>query len=388
MEETGTYYKAEISKLKTVEDFTALLNRVVADMYPEANELLPIKKSSINYYALPTKQNRNYKEFTVNKKSGGERSIHTPTKGLKYIQRCITFLLEQLYVPHECASGFIKGKSIVDNATKHVGRQYVYNIDVKDFFPSIELHRIKTVLTFKPFEFPENIAFVIANICTINVDNKKAVLPQGAPTSPILSNIVTKKLDKQLLRLARKFLCQYSRYADDITFSANRNVFRKQEFKDDLQKIISENRFELKHSKCRLQNRDGHRQMVTGIVVNKKPNVRKDYIRNIRATLNNWEKLGYEKATEIFREHYHFDKGHVKKRKPEMINVISGKLDYMAMVRGHDDLLVKKYREQYLSLALSKSVGIPTGFDLEKVLDIWEKEGIEKANDMYNSMKS
>jgi RNA-directed DNA polymerase len=378
MEKEITYYKQKIQELKSRSDLTELLNEVVKDLFPDVDNLKPIRLTSINYYSLPNNQKRNYKEFSIKKKNGGERKINTPVRGLKYIQRCITYLLEQVYNPHPYACGFIKGRSIIDNAKVHVNRNYVYNVDVKNFFPGIELHRIKTVLTFKPFEFPENIAFTIANICTINDDNGKAVLPQGAPTSPILSNIICKRLDKQLSLLSRDFQCKYSRYADDITFSSSRNVFSSEEFQKHLTRIISENKFELKESKTRLQHRE-YRQMVTGIVVNEKLNVRKTYIRSVRAMLNNWEKLGYEKANEKFQEHYIQDKGHVKKSRPELLNVLAGKLDYISMVRGKEDFLVKKYWNQFMTVSLNKEMGMVPGMDLEQILDIWENDGIEKA---------
>ena len=155
-----------------------------------------------------------YHTFKLPKASGGERLIESPNKKISAIQHQLLSVLEEAYKPHPCAYGYISKRSAFKNACQHMGKKLVLNIDLKDFFPSIHFGRIKGIFQHKPFELPPNIASILANICCY-----KGHLPQGAPTSPILSNLVSAKMDKQFFNFARSKRCTYTRYADDITFS-------------------------------------------------------------------------------------------------------------------------------------------------------------------------
>jgi hypothetical protein len=273
--------------------------------------------------------------------------------------------------------GFVRERSIVDNAKIHVGNRYVYNIDLKDFFPSIDQARVWKTLQLKPLnlnkEFNINatsgdekqdssrldIANIIASLCCTEMEVerqnetgawekvKRNVIPQGAPTSPIISNIICQRLDYLLTGVAKRFGLKYSRYADDITFSSMHNVYITEgEFLKELHRIIAEQGFCIKESKTRLQ-KDGYRKEVTGLVVNEKVNVQKRYIKQLRMWLYFWEKFGYEKASTLFLKKFIADKGHLNNGKPDMTNVIAGKLDYLRMVKGADNEMYQKLKSRF-----------------------------------------
>lgn len=153
-----------------------------------------------------------YRTFEIKKKSGGMRDIRAPYPSLKTIQQWIyEYVLKKQYV-HGCAHGFRPRKSIVTNAKSHVENKCLLKLDLKDFFPSIKINKV--VQVFKEIGYTKTVSWLLATICCLDDE-----LPQGAPTSPALSNIVARHMDKRLYRLAKNFGYRYSRYADDISFS-------------------------------------------------------------------------------------------------------------------------------------------------------------------------
>jgi RNA-directed DNA polymerase len=351
--------KDQFAKLKSTGDLVDLINAVGNLLYPEDDQdklkamVKPIKLKTVTFYAnSQLSADKCYKEFTIKKKSGGERTIAAPVKPLKLIQSALNAILSAIYEPKSYVTGFVPHKSIVDNAKAHVNKNYVYNIDLVNFFPSIELHRVKAVLKLEPFSLNsierEKLAFLIARLCC-----KDGRLPQGSPTSPVLSNIVCQQLDRRLNGLAKSSNCRFTRYADDITFSANKDVFN-QKFKTELERIVKEQHFAINQKKTRLQGL-GYRQEVTGLIVNEKINVSKRYMGEVRAMLNNWDKKGYEAAEQRFLEVYISAKSHTKEgNKPSFKDVLWGKLQFLSMVRGQDDALVLRYVEQYRKLNPNK----------------------------------
>jgi RNA-directed DNA polymerase len=202
------------------------------------------------------------------------------------------------------------------------------------------------------------------------------VLPQGAPTSPVLTNIVCQKLDFLLTGVAKRFGLKYSRYADDITFSSMHNVYQpNSDFLKELYRLIANQNFYIKESKTRLQ-KDGYRKEVTGLLVNENVNVQKRYIKQLRMWLYYWERYGYERASYFFRKQYISDKGHVKDDKSSIAMVMLGKLNYLKMVKGEDNELYLKLKGRFQQLV---------NFDnpINKLLDIWENDGIIKAMELH-----
>lgn len=383
--------RTAFKEMQGKEDFLALLNVAKPLVYGE--HTIPFELKQLTWHSNPKLDIRRYKTFEVRKKSGDKRTIHAPQRGLKALQKTISFILQCVYTPHKSATGFIWDKSIVDNATIHAGSRYVYNTDLKDFFPSIDQARVWKCLQLKPFNLKDErlvIANMIAAICCTEMEVerknnigewekvKRNVLPQGAPTSPVITNIICQRLDFLLSAVAKRFGLNYSRYADDITFSSMHNVYQADsDFNKELHRIIVEQRFDIKESKTRLQ-KDGYRKEVTGLLVNEKVNVQKRYIKQLRQWLYYWEQYGYEKASVYFIQKYIAEKGHVKKGIPGMEYVIAGKLDYLKMVKGGENELYVKLKERF-----DKMNGVQNPMD--QLLTIWENQGIETAMNFFTT---
>ena len=309
-----------------------------------------------------------YTTFTLRKKSGKKRVIHVPEKLLKEIQQCLNVILGTYYKSRANVIGFIPGRSILCGAKKHVNKKFVYNIDLKDFFDYVDCSRVKIALA-KLFNWSNEeyyLPFYFAHLCCcdklvthLNMHGKvilisKRVLPQGAPTSPMLTNIVCQEMDNQLIVLAKKYKAVYTRYADDITFSCNTNIFDKNgSFCKELRQIIQrDNNFTINKSKTRLQTHSS-RQEVTGVVVNKKTNIPKQYIKQIRMWLYLWENYGRERAQNLFINDYLKDRGHVKHADAKIENVLGGKLDFLKMIVGAESNCYQKISSRYAKLLLS-----------------------------------
>src|SRR6185295_1316265 len=171
---------------------------------------------------------------------------------------------------------------------------------LEDFFPSIHFGRVKGMFMSKPYELPLTVARDLANICCHPVTK---TLPQGAPTSPVVSNMICGTLDFGLRKLAEEHHCTYTRYADDLTFSTTRKLFPKQivevidpldlkagwKIGDAVQQVIIANSFRINQKKVRLR-RLGQRFEVTGLVVGTGVNIPREYIRSVRGMLHAWEK--------------------------------------------------------------------------------------------------
>ena len=284
----------------------------------------------------------------MRKKSGGLREINAPCYQLGILLYIINIVLKAIYVPSPSVMGFTEGRSVVDNAKMHVGHHYVFNIDLKNFFPSIPQARVWARLQLPPFNFTKEIANVIAGICCHTDAEKNAcVLPQGAATSPLLTNAICDKLDRRMRGVAKRFGLHYSRYADDMTFSSMHNVYQENsDFRLEIKRIIEEQGFTMNDDKTRLL-RDGARQEVTGLTVNSIVNVSRKYISDLRWLLHLWETEGYAKAYSKFYPKYKKEKGYIKKGEPVMENVIGGKLNYLRMVRGTNNVAYQKLQARY-----------------------------------------
>lgn len=346
---------AAASKLETTHDLLNLLNRI--KMAELGDKGYPFIMPHLNYFIHPARNKKSYKTFHIPKKSGGVREISAPKTLLKSFLTYTNKLLQAFYDAPEYVTGFVPEKSVVDNAERHVGMNYVFNTDLKDFFPSITKSRVWATLKRPPFKFNDTIADAIAGLCCteVKIDGEKRwILPQGSPCSPILTNIVCRNLDRQLHRLAKKYNLRYSRYADDITFSSNRNVFQKGgEFRQELETIITGQHFTINEKKTRLQKKN-ERQEVTGLVVSDRVNVTREYIRGIDNLLFIWEKHGEADAYAKFLAHY-TPKQDLHKNKPNMRSVIQGKLLYLKMVKGADNEVWRRLQRRLNKLTVNKS---------------------------------
>jgi len=244
-----------------------------------------------------------YVRFKIPKKTGGDRLISAPMPRLKKAQYWILKNILEKIELHKAAHGFRQGRSIVSNAQPHVGAEVIINFDLKDFFPTISYKRVKGL--FQSLGYSDSAATIFGLICTepeieaVELDGKtyyvaltERHLPQGAPTSPAITNIMCRRLDRRLEQMAEKLGFVYTRYADDLTFSAsgqNRrhicNILRRTE------SIVDHEGFVINEEKTRIL-RNSHQQDVTGVIVNSKTNVDNKTLKRFRATLYQIEKDG------------------------------------------------------------------------------------------------
>ena len=359
----------KLNQLKTKDDFAKLLG---------------FKSSRyINYLLYNIQTDNLYTSFTIPKKNGGQRVIHAPKKELKFLQKKLADILWDCYLESleskkliqkslaktlwECylkslefnflenefsriiwnsflevlrfknkeikkpvlSHAFEKGKSIITNSQMHRNKKYILNIDLKDFFDSFNFGRVRGFfIKDRDFAVSPEIATVIAQIACY-----QGKLPQGSPSSPIITNLITRILDYRIVKIAKKYRFTYSRYADDMTFSTNRelnsNKLRAtkefENFKTELKKVITSSGFETNPKKTRLSN-NMQRQEVTGLIVNKKINVKREYIKNTRAM-----------AFQLYKDGtFEIDK------KPGTINQLTGRFAFIFQIDQYNNYLLYK----------------------------------------------
>ncbi len=294
-----------------------------------------------------------YRCFTIPKKGGGERVILAPPNPIGAFQRLVHDCIAAVYIPARMVHGFAPARSVATNAKTHVGRRLLLNFDLSDFFPTINFGRVRGVFRAAPFRFPDNVASVLAHLCCY-----QGKLPQGAPTSPIISNLVCRGLDKQMVALARASGCTYTRYADDITLSTNATIFPEAilansfalppEIGSALLNVVTGSGFSVNPKKTRYADRR-MRQEVTGLTVNTRVNVRRAYVRELRGALRAWERDGEKLANEAF----HIKFSYLSRRQPP-VNLrayLRGRLAYLRMVRGAQDPIYLWYAMAFSRLA-------------------------------------
>ena len=230
--------------------------------------------------AMTRHPRRNYpysRTFQIPKKSGGKRTILAPRRFLKAVQKYILRqILERQPLPL-CVTGFVRKRGIVDNASFHVRSRYMLNADIKDFFPSVGEEQVFEV--FARLGFPKGMSHVLSRLCTY-----EGQLPQGAPTSPYLANLVFSEVDQKIMKLAHSHRLTYSRYADDLTFSGS-NPFQDN-FLDELTRIIGRYGFRLNNKKIRFA-KPGQAKYVTGFVADERVQPPRDQCRRLRAMFHN-----------------------------------------------------------------------------------------------------
>jgi retron-type reverse transcriptase len=271
--------------------------RAASTRHDVAN-LLQYTPKALSYILYKQDDAAKYHSFAIAKRDGTLRMISAPSPPLKLLQRrladllqnCVDEINQDRHFPDQLAHGFKRKRSIITNGVKHRKKRYVFNIDLENFFPSINFGRVRGLfIKDSNFLLHPAVATVLAQVaCHENS------LPQGSPCSPVISNLVGHTLDIQLCRLAATNGCTYSRYADDITFSTNKPNFPSDiaipspdavhtwHAGDRLQQVVAHAGFTINDAKTRMQYRNS-RQAVTGLVVNKKVNVAADYRRTVRA---------------------------------------------------------------------------------------------------------
>lgn len=308
--------------------------------------LIGVKTSTLTYFAFS--KGKKYRTFTIPKKSGSVRTITAPVGALLEIQRRVASLLDEVYPAPSYVQGFVEGGSIVRNASLHLNKRLVLNIDLSDFFPSITTNRVIGLLRSKPFEFNNEVASTLAGLVCY-----KGSLPQGAPTSPVISNMICLRMDKALCALGKKEHATYSRYADDITFSTTKRSFsngiidrlesnKPPDLGVELIDIIERNYFQVNPRKTRISS-GTESKYVTGVKVNLKPNVSRRYVRQIRSMLHAWEAYKLVGAQAAFSSDY----GGGSK---SFVQVVRGRLAHIKNVKGGDDLVYRRLYNRFVRL--------------------------------------
>ncbi|MFL1662957.1 retron Ec67 family RNA-directed DNA polymerase/endonuclease [Bacillus cereus] len=297
---------------------------------------IPIRK--ITYILYKKGIDNLYTSFEIPKKNGGVRHINAPLEDLKDIQRKLVLSLwaHQKHIWEESGKtldvshAFQKEKSIITNAQIHRNKRFVLNIDLENFFESFHFGRVRGFFEKdKNFLLPKKVATIIAQLTCY-----EGHLPQGAPSSPIITNLICNILDMKLLKLSKKYKLNYTRYADDLTFSTNNKHFLDQQsdFYEELSKIIERAGFKINEKKTRLQFRNS-KQEVTGLVVNKKVNVDRNYYKITRSMAHSLYTKG----------NFHID------RELGEINQLEGRFSFINQLDRYNNL-VKKDRDKNVKL--------------------------------------
>lgn len=254
----------------------------------EFAQAIGVKLQTLTYVLYRKGIDSYYHSFTIPKRNGGVREIDAPTGALKYIQKRISIYLWNIQLESwknkgifpNISHAFQRKKSIITNASVHKHKKYVANFDLEDYFSSIHFGRVKGFFEKNhDFMVSPDVATVIAQLTCY-----KGKLPQGAPSSPVITNLIGGIMDAKLLKLAKKYKMDYTRYADDLTFSSNaKDILKNEElFKLELEYIVKESGFRINPDKTRVMYKDS-RQSVTGLVVNKKISIKREYYKQTRA---------------------------------------------------------------------------------------------------------
>ncbi|WP_068324076.1 retron Ec67 family RNA-directed DNA polymerase/endonuclease [Polynucleobacter yangtzensis] len=316
---------AGLKSARTIQDVARLLNT---------------KASALAFMLYKESPDTLYTEFSIPKKYGGFRAIAAPIPKLKLVQRkladilqiCLQEINEKENYSDKVAHGFKRGRSIVTNAQCHKRKRLVFNLDLEDYFGSINFGRVRGFfMADRNFQLHPSTATILAQIACY-----KNSLPQGSPCSPIISNLVGNILDVRLVRLAKESGLTYTRYADDLTFSTNAQSFPESIAVSSadslhswmvgkgLNELIERSGFRVNSSKVRVQYRHS-RQEVTGLVVNKRVNIPSTYRRKVRAMVYSLVTEGYFEFKEIGEK----DAESAQPTKKGSLNQLHGMLSYI-----------------------------------------------------------
>ncbi|MBE1556283.1 retron St85 family RNA-directed DNA polymerase [Sporosarcina limicola] len=303
-----------------------LFDQKLPIIYDQKHLSLLIGYQEIYLIKVSNSQEPFYREFKIPKKNKNEfRKIHEPLPNLKNIQRWILEEILNILEPSPYSKGFRKGYSIKDNARFHKKQKKVLSIDIENYFGSISYDMVYSF--FRNLGYSKQVSVMLANLCVL-----EGRLPQGSPTSPMLSNLITKRLDNRIGGYAKKRGIRYTRYADDLTFSGDfnegalinfvKNVFESEGF------VINE-----KKTRVRLQSQQ---QEVTGIVVNEKMQASRKYRREFRTKMFFIKKYGLDSHLDYVEE----------EKKIEYVYHLLGTANFIVNVNPND----LETREHYIYL--------------------------------------
>jgi len=287
---------------------------------------------------------RMYSHFNISKRSGKVRVISAPDYRLKMLQQKIARSLSGLYNPRNPVHGFVPDRSVRSNAEAHLRRRFILNVDIKNFFPAITEARVQGLL--ESVGIDKDVAETIARICTNN-----GCLPQGAPSSPLISNMICFRLDKSLMSFSKEHRLLYTRYADDITLSSfqpptalfegdrpDSGRLPPEKLSGELLSIFRNNGFELNPEKIHYSDKNS-RRMVTGIKINEGLNVDRRYVRSTRSALFKVERFGPVAAQAELSKF---------RGKPCGIQAyLQGRISWVGFVKGQSDPVFRGLAKRY-----------------------------------------
>jgi RNA-directed DNA polymerase len=297
---------------------------------------VPLQRLTWWVYVLP--EARRYDEFTISRRAGGERQIAAPIKPIKDTQRSLASHFAPAYEPRPNVHGYVPDRGPMTNASRHQRQRLVLRVDLRDFYPSIHFGRVRGLFRSYPFNYPDDVAQLLAHICC-----HRGSLPLGAPTSPMISNFISRGLDSALVALAAAERSYYTRYADDLCFSTRRASFTDRLIEYDsegraiasshLTGVVSAEGFEINHGKTRLM-RHSQRQRVTGLVVNDRINVSRDYVRELGMLLHIWDRFGQDEAAASFLRSNGPRNAPPRKPLPSFVAILGGRVQHVGSVKG------------------------------------------------------
>ena len=375
--------KENFINCSSVKDFHTLINETGILIF--GNTYVPISYKSFVYHSYHSNNSHRYSSFEILKRNGKKRRIHKPTGTLNAILKIFNVILQCTYPCHNSAFGFVPDRSIVNNASLHVDRKFVYNIDLVDFFYSFNQNQIKLLFIGKPYGFfqtKESLAFFLSILLTHRDSSIRefAFLPQGSPASPYVTNMLCVRMDRRLSALAKRYNAKYTRYADDITFSGDVDFIHHEEFNAELFRIVENENLAINSSKTRLFHK-AQRQVVTGLTVNKKVNVARVAIKDLRVYVHFANKYGLEKSMLNYKSNLNRNIKNID----HYVEVINGKFQYFSMVNNTDSL--KKLRKKWNTI-IAKSLRDSNTRNSEDFVKAVSLVGLKRALNLYNNGKT
>ena len=288
------------------------------------NENLDAKEYIKKLYAISNQIKDNYFIFKIPKKSGGTRTIYAPNYTLKYIQKQISEkLLKERYIS-KYAKAYYKGATLKENALVHKNKAVLLKLDIENFFENITFSHVYEEVFYI---YPEKVRVLLTNLCLY--DN---YLPQGAPTSPYISNIIMRDFDEKIGKWCLQKKISYTRYSDDLTFSGD---FEPNEVIKKVKEELFKKHFKINKKKIHVI-KNHSQQRVTGVVVNKKIQDSKSYRKEIRKEMYYIKKYGIES---------HLEKIHSQTKPQKYLQSLSGKISYVLMI-NKEDKEFKRYKQE------------------------------------------
>ncbi|MCM2285939.1 MAG: retron St85 family RNA-directed DNA polymerase [Desulfobacula sp.] len=264
-------------------------------------------------YRISNRPSKFYRSFSIPKKNGKKRLIKEPYPTLKEIQYWVLNNILEKNEPSKYAKAYIKNKTLSENARFHKGQQVVIKIDIKDFFGTIKFPKVYHA--FYQMGYSETVSGMLAKLCCLN-----DCLPQGAPTSPYISNLISRSIDKRIGNYSIKNNLRYTRYSDDLTLSGNIEEKTIPKIIHMVRIILQKNGFQIQKSKLKIL-RNSNRQSVTGIVVNHKLSVCREYKKAIRQEVYYIQKYGLDSHLE-----------RINCQKKNYINHLKGKINWILSI--------------------------------------------------------